>query len=88
MKVLKFGAVWCKECLVMRPMWSEIESQFPSLESQYFDADENADDLKKYNIKDIPAFVFLDKNNEEFMRLAGIQNKEDLLKIVKENLNK
>jgi len=26
MKVLKFGAVWCPGCLVMRPRWAEIEN--------------------------------------------------------------
>jgi len=25
MKVLKFGAVWCSGCLVMRPRWRSIE---------------------------------------------------------------
>ena len=40
MKVLKFGAIWCKECLVMRPMWGEIEKEIPDLETEYHDADE------------------------------------------------
>ena len=26
MKVLKFGAVWCPGCLVMKPRWKEIET--------------------------------------------------------------
>jgi len=88
MKVLKFGAVWCKECLVMRPMWQEIEKEISELKTEYYEADEHPDLLKKYNIKDIPVFIFLDKDGNEFLRLQGMQNKEELIKIVKENLNK
>jgi len=88
MKVLKFGAIWCTECLVMKPMWKEIEALMPDLKTEYFDADENAEMLEKYEIKDIPAFIFLDQDDKEFMRLEGVQNKEDLIKTVKDNFNK
>lgn len=88
MKVLKFGAVWCKDCLVMKPMWAEIEAEIPELETQYFDADENIEELEKYKIENLPVFVFLDKSGQEFLRLQGLQNKEDLARTVKENLDK
>ncbi len=88
MKVLKFGAIWCTECLVMRPMWQEIEQEIPDLATEYYDGDEHAELLKQYEIKHLPVFIFLDKDGREFLRLKGIQNKKDLVKIVKENLNK
>jgi len=88
MKVLKFGAVWCKDCLVMKPMWSDIEEEISDLKTEYFDADENPEKLKEYGVDDIPVFIFLDKDGKEFLRLRGVQNKEDLIKTVKENLNK
>ncbi len=88
MKLLKFGALWCKECLVMRPMWNEIEAEIPELASEDYEADDYPDLLKKYEVKDIPTYIFLDKEENEFMRLTGLQNKEDLIKIVKENLDK
>ena len=86
MRVLKFGAIWCKECLVMKSMWQEIEALIPELKTEYFDSDENPELLKKYKIKNVPAFIFLDNFGDELLRLQGIQNKEDLLKIIKENL--
>jgi len=88
MRILKFGAIWCKECMVMRPMWQEIEEEISGFESEYYDADMNPDKLKEYNVNDIPVFVFLDKEGKEFLRLEGAQNKEELVKIVKENLDK
>lgn len=88
MKILKFGAIWCKECLVMKPIWQEVEEEIPELKTEYYDADERPDLLKQYNIKDIPVFIFLDKNDKEILRLQGMQNKEELVKIVNENLDK
>jgi len=87
MKVLKFGAIWCPECLVMRPVWEEIEKEMPELKTEYFDADENPEKLKEYGVKDIPVFIFLDKNNKEILRLTGMQNKDKLIETVKEKIN-
>jgi len=88
MKILKFGAIWCKECLVMRPRWAEIEKEIPELVTEYFDADENPDILERYNVKDIPAFIFLDKDDKELLRLKGTIEKDELMKVIKENINK
>ncbi len=41
MKVLKFGAVWCSGCLVMRPLWQDIEAENPWLKTEYDDFDED-----------------------------------------------
>ena len=88
MKVLKFGAIWCADCLVMKPMWKKIESKIPELVTEYFDADEHQEILEKYNVTDIPVFIFLDKDEKEFERKNGIQNEEELIEFVKNNLNK
>ncbi len=88
MKVLKFGAIWCTECLVMKPMWQEIERLIPELKTEYYDADDNSEMLEKYKIKDIPVFIFLDKDDNEIMRLRGVQNKDDLIREVKKNIDK
>lgn len=88
MKVLKFGAIWCKECLVMKPVWSELEADIPELKTEYYDADDHPEMIKKYNAEKIPIFIFLDKNNQEILRLQGMQNKKELIKLVKDNLDK
>lgn len=72
----------------MRPMWAEIEREMPGLKTEYYDIDEHPDLIEKYGAKNIPIFIFLDKNSEEFLRLQGYQKKEGLEKIIKENLNK
>jgi thioredoxin 1 len=88
MKILKFGATWCKECTVMKPMFAEIEQEIPELRTEFYEADDSKEVMEKYNIESIPTFIFLDKNDQEFLRLTGLQNKEELVKIIKENLDK
>lgn len=89
MKIIKFGAVWCSGCLVMKPRWAEIEAENTWLQTEMHDFDEDKDAVKKYGITDIlPVFVFLDKNGYEFMRLNGEVAKDKLVSIINENKDK
>lgn len=88
MKVLKFGAVWCPGCVVMKPMWEKIEGEMPELETEFFDADQNKEIVEKYKVKDLPSFIFLDKNGEEILRLEGMLSEDKVRETIKENLDK
>lgn len=89
MKVIKFGAIWCSGCLVMKPIWAEIEKENPWLKNEFYDYDLNKEMVEKYKIDDkLPTFVFLDKNNKEFLRLHGEISKDKLIKIIEENKTK
>lgn len=88
MKVLKFGAVWCPGCLVMRPRWKEIEAENPWLETRYFEYDDSPDEVKKWNVgRNLPVFIFLDKDDKEITRLSGEPSKQEILKLVDANKN-
>ena len=89
MKVLKFGAVWCSGCLIMKPRWKEIEAENPWLETTYYDFDIDKEKVKEYSIdENLPTFIFLDKNNTEFLRLTGEIAKKKLLEILNQNKEK
>lgn len=90
MKILKFGAVWCSGCLVMQPRWREIEKEISWLKTTYFDYDQSKEPVEKYKIKSarLPVFIFLDKKNQEFLRLNGEIKKDKLIKIILENKNR
>ena len=60
----------------MRPRFEEIEKEIIDLSVEYFDYDKNEDIRKKYNIKHVPSFIFLDFNNNELLRKEGIVSKE------------
>lgn len=89
MKVLKFGAVWCPGCLIMKPRWKEIETENSWLETEYHDFDQDKEVVEKYRITDVlPVFVFLDKNGDEFLRLNGEIDKDKLIEIINQNKDK
>lgn len=86
MKVIKFGAVWCSGCLVMKPRWAEIESENTWLQTEMHDFDEDKEAVEKYGITDtLPVFVFLDKDGNEFLRMTGEVDKDKLVAIINEN---
>ncbi|MFA7171651.1 MAG: thioredoxin family protein [Candidatus Paceibacterota bacterium] len=86
MKVLKFGAVWCSGCLVMKPRWKEIEEANPWLQTEYYDFDEDKEVVEKYGINDVlPVFIFLDQAGQEFLRLNGEVSKKDLIDTIIKN---
>lgn len=84
MKVIKIGAVWCNGCIVMRPRWKEIEAENPWLQTEYYDFDTDTKQIKKYNLEKqkLPTFIFLDKNNNEIMRLSGEVEKNELIQTI------
>ena len=90
MKVLKFGAVWCNSCLVMRPRWTEIEKENPDLKTEYFDFDQDTRAVEKYKVDEgvLPVFIFLDKKGEELVRLTGELSKKDLLSLIEKYKDK
>lgn len=89
MKVLKFGAVWCAGCLVMKPRWQEIEKEHTWLKTEYYDYDNDKEEVEKYGVdKNLPTFVFLDEDDKEFLRLHGEPSKDELVKVILDNKDK
>lgn len=43
MKVLKFGAVWCPGCIIMKPRRQAIEKENSWLKAEFYDINENKD---------------------------------------------
>lgn len=89
MKVLKFGALWCNGCLVMKPRWAEIEKENPWLKTEYFDFDKDKKQVSNYGIHSgvLPVFIFLDKNGQELLRLSGEVDKKDLVSSINKYKN-
>ncbi|MCK4473710.1 thioredoxin family protein [Candidatus Parcubacteria bacterium] len=88
MKVLKIGAKWCPGCKIMTPRWQEIEKENPWLKTEYIGVDEHPEMINKYHITNMPAFLFLDKEEKEITRFSGEVEKEILVKCILENKDK
>lgn len=88
MKVLKFGAVWCAGCVVMKPRWKELEEKYPWLETRYYEYDDSQEEVAKWNIgENLPVFIFVDKNDNEITRLTGEVPKETLEELIEKYKN-
>lgn len=81
MKILKFNAIWCSGCIVMKKIMKEIEEEYPNIVIESYDYDMDEEMVNKYNIGDIiPVLVFLDKNESEIGRLIGEKTKKEVIK--------
>ena len=85
MKVLKFNAIWCSACLVMKKVFKHVENMHPELKFINYDYDIDEDLVEKYNIgTTIPVLIFLDNNDNEITRIVGEKSYEDIEKIISE----
>lgn len=82
MKIIRFGAVWCVTCLAMRPVWEEIEKNYPEVVLEYYDIDDDSSFFKQYGFKDVPAMVLIKENGEE-IKWEGFREREEIIKIIK-----
>lgn len=72
MKVIKFGAIWCPACLVMRPRYNKVLSNYDDIEVIEYDYDIDNDMVKDYNIgKLLPEVIFMDDDDNELERIVG-----------------
>ena len=84
MKIIKFGSVGCVGCLTMKPLFAEIEKENPWLTTEFIDADENPKLTEKWGVRDLPEFIFLDKNENEIERMKGVIEKNVLVAKIRE----
>ena len=81
MKILKFNAIWCSGCIIMKKIMKEIQEDYPDITIESYDYDMDEDMVKKYNIGEIiPVLVFLDENEQEIGRLIGEKTKKEIVK--------
>lgn len=96
MKILRFSAMWCSACLIMKSRFNKIEENIPQeIEIIDYDYDMNPEEVEKWNVGNvIPVFIFLDQNNQEIKRVCGEIEQKKLLeeitqyiKVVKNETN-
>lgn len=88
MKILKFNAIWCSGCIVMKKIMKEIEEEYPNIEFISYDYDLNIEEVEKYNIGSIiPVLIFLDEKDEEKARLIGEKNKNEIKQVIESMLS-
>ena len=74
-EVLFFNATWCGPCRRMKPIVASLRRQ--GYRMRDVDVDHHRDLAKKYGIRAVPTFVFLE-NGSEVNRLSGGTTSERL----------
>ncbi len=65
----------------MKPIWRDIESENPWLETISYDIDEDEEVLKQYgNLDKLPQFIFFGKDGREVARFHGEISRNEFLK--------
>ena len=83
MKVIKFGAIWCPACLIMRPRYNKVLNNYTDIENIEYDYDMDSDMVDKYKAgKILPEAIILDDNNNEQIRIIGEVKEEEILNII------
>jgi len=68
--ILKFTAVWCPPCQFLKPILDKILKDYPEVELDTIDIDEDQDTTSAYRITSVPTMVFM-KDGQEVERLVG-----------------
>jgi hypothetical protein len=66
----------------MRPRWEKIEKDNPWLKTEYFDVDEFPELKEKYQLVDIPSFIWLDGAGQEIIRRQGEVTEAELRELI------
>ena len=80
MRVVKFNAIWCSGCIVMKNAMRDVEKLYPDFVYESYDYDMDVEEVKKYNVGDIlPVLIFF-KDDKEVSRLIGEKTKKEIIK--------
>lgn len=87
MKILQFSADWCGPCKMMKPRLESFATEMGDrVDLELINVDENADLTAKYEVKNIPTFIFI-KDDKVVKRLIGAQPITQFKEIVTEYEN-
>lgn len=81
LKLLYFGATWCGPCRQFGPVFSDTNSDFPNVEFEKVDIDEDKEMAGMWSITSVPTII-LTKNGKEVWRQAGAMSKDQLTKAI------
>lgn len=86
LKVIDVWAPWCGPCKMMMPTIEKLAKEFnvedSNVEIIKINADENPDQVAKYQVRGIPTLLF-EKDGEVVARLVGVKQEAEIRETIK-----
>jgi len=83
-----FGANWSKYCIMMKNNTFENKEVKEYLLKNFIvlhvDVDKNKNLKEKYNVKELPQLIVIDKNEKIIKRISGYKSSDKFLKWIKD----
>ena len=75
MKIIKFGAGWCKPCERLKAVLATVDTEY---EIELVDIEKNPDLASTWGIRLVPTLVLVNDDGTERSRLNGLRSKADI----------
>ncbi|MCF6138312.1 thioredoxin family protein [Pseudalkalibacillus berkeleyi] len=72
--IIMFSAVWCPDCVIVKPIMREIEDEFAAFDYYYVDRDAHIELCQELDIFGIPSFLAY-RNGKEVGRYVDKERK-------------
>ncbi len=83
--VKRFTADWCAPCRMLAPVLEQVKPQFPNVQFEIIDVDENQGEAMKYGVRSIPTVVFV-KDGNEVDRFTGVRPEHQIITHINESM--
>ena len=84
--LVDFWAAWCGPCRMVAPVLEELAGEYDGrVKILKVNVDENPDTASRYGIMSIPTLILF-KNGEPAQTIVGFRPKEELKKIIDQNM--
>ena len=81
MRLIRFEAIWCPSCLVMKQRFNKVNSSDIDITSYDYDNDEEM--VEKYHVGSVlPVIILIDSDGNEIKRFIGEQSLDKLKEIL------
>ena len=78
-----FYADWCGPCKTQDPILEEIEEDYPDVEFEKVDVDQNQDVANEYSVRSLPTLV-VENDDGEVERFIGVTQREQIVEALNE----
>ncbi|MFW6017622.1 MAG: thioredoxin family protein [Halapricum sp.] len=75
--LMDFMADWCGPCKTQEPIIEDIEDDYPDVEFERIDVDENQDIANEYQVRSLPTLI-VENDDGVVDRFIGVTQAEDI----------